>query len=77
MIKERINRNASRGAELHHPVRGVVYADTKRLVTVAANWFFSGHDNKLTADVSRLTIGQPDVDTLDDTRSRFQWDVNF
>ena len=55
----------------------VVSHDDRREITVAANWFFSGHDNKLTADVSRLTIGQPGVDTLDDTRFRVQWDISF
>ena len=45
--------------------------------TFGANWFFSGHDNKLTADVSWLALEQPGAPTLRDTRFRFQWDVSF
>ncbi|MCP5119809.1 MAG: porin, partial [bacterium] len=45
--------------------------------TFVVNWFFEGHDNKLTFDVSRLSlarIGRPD---LSDVRFRAQWDVHF
>lgn len=50
--------------------------DDRRELTFGANWFFSGHDNKLTVDLSRLTLDQPDG-RLDDVRVRFQWDVSF
>lgn len=46
--------------------------------TLAANWFFSGHNNKLTFDVSHLTL---DDDFLGVDKSanrfRFQWDISF
>ena len=47
--------------------------DGRREVTVPANGFFSGHDSKLIADVSRLTVKQPDADT----HFPLQWDVSF
>ncbi len=52
--------------------------NTRQEFTTAANWFFSGHDNKLTLDYSYLTL---DDDVLarnvDDHRVRFQWDISF
>jgi phosphate-selective porin OprO and OprP len=46
--------------------------------TVAANWFFWGHNNKITADYSYLTL---DDDVLarnvSDHRARLQWDISF
>ena len=51
--------------------------DDRREWTLAANWFFSGHDNKLTADFSRLELDQADGPTLSDHRFRFQWDISF
>lgn len=42
----------------------------------AANWFFNGHRNKLSADVSNITrrsVGE----TERETRYRVQWDVSF
>ncbi|MGR8919931.1 MAG: porin [Gammaproteobacteria bacterium] len=46
--------------------------------TVGANWFFNGHNNKLTLDYSYLTL-EDDVlrRNVDDGRVRFQWDVSF
>jgi len=46
--------------------------------TVGANWFISGHNNKLTLDYSYLTIddGALGLDD-DDHRIRLQWDVSF
>jgi len=53
----------------------VVPAD--REATLAVNYFFAGHNNKLTADVSRLQsrIGNGGED--DGWRVRAQWDVSF
>lgn len=51
--------------------------DSRTEDIVAVNWFFSGHDNKLTADVSRLTLQQPLGETLVDYRVRGQWDISF
>ena len=46
--------------------------------TVGANWFFSGHNNKLTLDYSHLTL-EDDVlrRNVSDDRVRFQWDISF
>jgi len=45
--------------------------------TVAANWFFIGHNNKLTIDVSRLesTLAAGNEDK--GWRARLQWDISF
>jgi len=51
--------------------------DSRRELTLGANWFFAGHDNKLTTDVSRLELDQPAAPTLRDYRFRLQWDVSF
>lgn len=45
-------------------------------VTLATNWFFNGHRNKLTVDVSRLNLEAPDGDDTG-VRFRLQWDVSF
>ncbi len=46
--------------------------------TIGANWFFSGHNNKLTLDFSKLNLDD-NVLNLDESgnRLRFQWDVSF
>jgi hypothetical protein len=51
-----------------------VRSDVKREHTVAANWFFAGHRNKITVDYSHLSQegGFKPVD-----RVRLQWDVSF
>ncbi len=51
-----------------------VRSDVLREQTVALNWFFAGHRNKLTLDASHLTQegGVPSVD-----RVRLQYDVSF
>ncbi len=43
----------------------------------AVNWFFEGHSNKLTFEVSRLRLNQTGKPDLSDTRYRTQWDVSF
>lgn len=46
--------------------------------TIGFNWFFAGHNNKLTFDVSRLQIDDGFLGLNDaDNRFRFQWDVSF
>lgn len=51
-----------------------VRSDVLREQTIALNWFFAGHRNKLTLDASHLTQegGVPSVD-----RVRLQYDVSF
>ncbi len=46
--------------------------------TLGANWFFAGHNNKLTADFSHLTLedGLFNRDVADN-RFRLQWDVSY
>lgn len=51
--------------------------DTRTELTFGANWFFSGHDNKVTLDASRLTLEQEDGPRLVDSRVRLQWDISF
>ncbi len=53
--------------------------DNKRKeYTLAANWFFAGHNNKLTVDYSYLTLDDR-FQAIDEStnRIRFQWDVSF
>jgi phosphate-selective porin len=46
--------------------------------TVAANWFFAGHNNKITLDYSYLTIDDGLVGRdASENRIRLQWDVSF
>ena len=44
---------------------------------LALNYFFSGHKNKLTADVTHFELDEPDVPAEDRWRFRIQWDVSF
>ena len=48
----------------------------EREITVGANWFFAGHANKLTSDISWLSLDD-DSGTLEITRFRLQWDISF
>ncbi len=45
--------------------------------SLAFNWFFKGHDNKLTAQVSRISLDQFDNEVGDSTIYSLQWDVSF
>lgn len=46
--------------------------------TLGANWFFAGHNNKLTADVSHLTLEDGLLNReVSDNRFRLQWDVSY
>jgi len=50
--------------------------DTEKEYTLASNWFFNGHRNKLTLDLSHVVRRQaPETDTSN--RIRFQWDWSF
>ena len=47
-------------------------------LTIGANWFFAGHNNKLTLDFSLLDLDDSMLfEEESDTRLRFQWDVSF
>ncbi|MEJ2541181.1 MAG: porin [Gemmatimonadota bacterium] len=46
--------------------------------SLAANWFFSGHDNKLSAELSWLTLQSGVQDQLEEgVRLRVQWEIQF
>ena len=45
--------------------------------TTAINWFFAGHRNKLTLDVTWFTLAQPVGKDLNEQQVRLQWDVSF
>ena len=50
--------------------------DYEKEVTLASNWFFNGHRNKLTLDLSRVIRRQaPETDASN--RIRVQWDWSF
>jgi hypothetical protein len=40
------------------------------------NWFFSGHRNKLTAEVSYLNFKDPVLGEEGGTNFRLQWDIS-
>ena len=46
--------------------------------SLGANWFFAGHNNKITADFSHLTLEDGFVNRdVADNRFRVQWDVSY
>ncbi len=48
--------------------------------TLAANWFFSGHRNKITFDAGSYTVDEHSNNQSDSTtqlRYRLQWDISF
>jgi len=50
--------------------------DVEKEATLVANWFFNGHRNKLSLDISRVTRRlAPETET--DKRVRIQWDWSF
>lgn len=51
--------------------------DTQRETTLAVNLYLAGHDNKLTFDISEISLSQAGAASLADTRWRLQWDVSF
>lgn len=53
-----------------------VAGDTEKEITLGSNWFFNGHRNKLSLDVSRVVrVQAPETDTSN--RVRLQWDWSF
>jgi phosphate-selective porin OprO and OprP len=45
--------------------------------TLAANWFFKEHQNKLTAELSWFTFEDQLLRQADDLRFRLQWEISF
>ena len=70
---------AARYAYLEEPNRDDLTFDNERQeFTLGANWFFSGHNNKLTFDISRLRLEDDFIGRNEsENRVRFQWDVSF
>ncbi len=70
---------AARYAFVEEPNGTDISRDNEREeFTLGANWFFAGHNNKLTADFSYLTLEDGLVNRdLSDNRFRVQWDVSF
>lgn len=55
-----------------------ILENERREFTVGANWFFNGHNNKVTMDFSRLTLDDAFfAQDESDNRLRLQWDVSF
>lgn len=52
-------------------------SDRRHELSAVANWFIRGHGNKVTFDVSRLTLEQPAASARVSYRARLQWDVQF
>lgn len=52
--------------------------DLQQELTAALNWFFAGHSNKLTFEMSHLTVADP-VKLIEqaEQRARMQWDISF
>ena len=51
--------------------------DQRTEVSFAVNWFFEGHNNKLTFDTSRYSLDRLDSSGLTDRQFRVQWEVTF
>ena len=70
---------AARYAFVDEPNSANVLVNNKREeVTIGANWFFAGHNNKLTADFSYLSLDDAVANRqVNDNRFRVQWDVSF
>ena len=58
------------------PVKGIAIP-TERELTVGANWFYNGHNNKVTMDISRLSTTLPKGSEDTGWRTRVQWDITF
>ncbi|MBT8050183.1 MAG: hypothetical protein KJO70_03240 [Gammaproteobacteria bacterium] len=66
---------AARAAYVHP---GQVQGDDNTELTLAANGFFNGHRNKLTTDISWLTIDEGSTPrAASDWRFRIQWDISL
>ena len=46
-------------------------------IGAGVNWFFAGHRNKLTAEVTWLELEGPTFPVSDEVRVRVQWDISF
>jgi phosphate-selective porin len=70
---------AARYAYVSEPNKAVrsIYNEREEF-SLGANWFFSGHSNKITVDFSHLTLDDGLLEsTHSENRFRVQWDVSF
>jgi phosphate-selective porin len=51
--------------------------DLQQEFSLAANWFFAGHRNKLSADLTYFTFQDPALGDEEGLRFRLQWDISF
>jgi len=70
---------AARYASVEEPNKvDRAFMNEREEFTVGANWFFSGHNNKVTVDFSHLTLDDGLLnESASDNRIRLQWDVSF
>lgn len=72
---------AARYARVEEPNRdNIAFENVREEFTIGANWFMfgAGHNNKLTADVSHLTLDDGlENQSESENRFRLQWDVTF
>lgn len=72
---------AARYARVNEPnMDDLSYENKREEFTLGANWFLygAGHNNKITADFSRLTLDDTYQNlSADENRFRLQWDVSF
>lgn len=60
------------------PSSNILQTNEREEFTAGINWFFAGHNNKITVDYSYLTLeDQPTGLSGNDNRVRVQWDVSF
>ena len=70
---------AARYAFVDEPNAGnVLVNNTREEITLGANWFFAGHNSKITADFSYLSLEDVVANReVNDNRFRVQYDVSF
>lgn len=72
---------AARYSRVNEPNKtDLSYENEREEFTLGANWFLygAGHNNKITADFSRLTLDDTYQNlSADENRFRLQWDVSF
>ena len=70
---------AARYAYVDEPnATNLTFENVREELTLGANWFFSGHNSKLTMDYSRLKLDDSILSQGEsENRLRFQWDVSF
>jgi hypothetical protein len=53
------------------------WKNIQRELSLAINWFFKGHLNKLTAEFTFFKFEKEVTEERDDTRFRLQWDISM